>query len=289
MIKKFELPRKGAFQIPTKDFFKLHCLLVAAGTRGAGKSVAITNLLKTARDREYFDVIKLITPTYNSNKPIWDICYINEEDVIEPTKDCIKDFINFVDSEKKEWDEHLYKVEKYKDFMKDSKRNLNRIDEDDLIYYFENDFINGKKPIWKYHKDKTPDHPPRIGLIIDDCLGTPIFANSSVGLLNLCIKHRHIGKGLGCSIFLLTQSYCSTQGMPRPIRENCTILLLFKNKDEAQIKKICSEIGTDISVDKFMEYFKYATAEQYNFLTIDFNPSSKEKTFQRNFTEFLDF
>lgn len=289
MIKKFELPKKGAFQIPTKDFFKLNALLVAAGTRGSGKSVAIANLLKTARDRGYFDIVKLISPTYNSNRTIWDICYINETDVIEPSKECIKEFISFVEAEKKEWEDHLYKLEKYKDYIRDTHRNVNRVEDEDLIYYFENDFINGKKPIWKYHKDNIPDHAPRIAVVVDDCLGTPIFANSSVGLLNLCIKHRHIARGLGCSIFLLTQSYCSVGGMPRPIRENCTILLLFKNKDENQIKKVCSEIGTDVSVDKFMEYFKYATKEPYNFLTIDFNPVSKDKTFQRNFSEYLNF
>lgn len=287
MIKQFQLPKKGAFQIPTKDFFKLHTLLVAAGTRGSGKSVAIANLLKTARDRGYFDSIKLISPTYNSNKPIWDICNIEETDVIEPNKECIKQFIAFVEAEKKEWDDYIYKLEMYKNYIRDKHRNQYYIDDEDLLYYFENDFINGKKPEWKYHKANITDHPPRIALVIDDCLGTPIFANSSVGLINLCIKHRHVASGLGCSMFLLTQTYCSVGGMPRTIRENCQILLLFKNKDENQIKKVCSEIGTDISVDKFMDYFNYATKEPYNFLTIDFNPSSKDKTFQRNFTEYL--
>lgn len=128
-----------------------------------------------------------------------------------------------------------------------------------------------------------------MAVVVDDCLGTPVFANSSVGMVNLCIKHRHIANGLGTSILILTQTYSSVGGLPRPIRENCTLLLLFKNKDENQINKICSEIGTDVSVDKFMEYFKYATKKQYDFLTIDFHPESKDKTFQRSFTEYLNF
>lgn len=290
MIKNFELPKKGAFQIPTKEFFKLHALSVAAGTRGSGKSVAVSNLLKIGRDKGYYDVIKLITPTYNSNKQIWDICYVQPEDVLEPNKECIKDFIQFVENDKKEWDNYLAEKELYEQYKKDRKKSANNIDDDLLLTYEELGFIHGKKPEWKYkdRRGKEVDHPPRIALIVDDCMGTPVYANNSVGLLNLCIKHRHIGE-IGTSIYLLTQSYSAQSGINRAIRENTTLLLLFKNKDEAQIQKICSEIGTDVSTDKFLEYFRYATKEPHNFLTIDFHPSSKDKTFLRNFSEYLNF
>ena len=83
-INKFstELPKKSAFTIETDlDFPKLHTLCIASGKRGGGKSVAIANLVKKAKEKGYYDRVYLITPTYNSNKQIWDIADIAEEDV----------------------------------------------------------------------------------------------------------------------------------------------------------------------------------------------------------------
>ena len=91
-----------------------------------------------------------------------------------------------------------------------------------------------KPPSWKYKNEV----PPRLGVIIDDCLGTPLLSKPSAGLVNLCIKHRHVGKGLGISIFMLVQSYCAQGGINRAIRKNCTMLLLFKLNQDAQIRDI---------------------------------------------------
>ena len=86
----------------------------------------------------------------------------------------------------------------------------------------------------------------------------------------------------------LVQSYCAIGGVPRPIRENCTLLLLFKLKDENQRKKIHEEIGADIDLEKFDSMFSYATEEPFSFLTIDFNPVDKEKQFRKQFDEYLN-
>ena len=54
---KTELPKTGAFTIDTDaDFPKLHTLCIASGKRGGGKSVAITNFIKSARDKHYYDL-----------------------------------------------------------------------------------------------------------------------------------------------------------------------------------------------------------------------------------------
>ena len=87
---------------------------------------------------------------------------------------------------------------------------------------------------------------------------------------------------------MLVQSYCAIGGVPRPIRENTTLLLLFKCKDENQRKKIHEEIGADVDLEKFDAMFNYATEEPFNFLTVDFNPKEKEKQFRKNFDEYLN-
>ena len=81
----------------------------------------------------------------------------------------------------------LAKKTAYLKFRKD-KKNLSAITDYDLIFYYDNMFLDGRKPEWKYKKEQ----PPRLAVIIDDALGTPLSARSTAGLLNFCIKHRHI-------------------------------------------------------------------------------------------------
>ena len=77
-------PKKPSFTIETDDDFpKLHTLTLVSGKRGGGKSVATANFMRLCKDRQYFQRCWLITPTYASNKEIWNIADIQEEDVLE--------------------------------------------------------------------------------------------------------------------------------------------------------------------------------------------------------------
>ena len=185
-IKGFKtiVPPKSAFTIETaEDFPKLHTLCIASGKRGGGKSVAIANFIKRCKDAGYYQKVWCITPTYYSNKSIWDIAEIDEEDVYEPTMTVLKDVVNMVEAEREEWDMFLQQKEMYKEFKKDIKRRpITEIDPELLLEYQDLGFFDGP-PEWKYDKEV----PPRLGLIIDDTLGTPLMAKPSAGLLNLCI------------------------------------------------------------------------------------------------------
>jgi hypothetical protein len=90
-----------------------------------------------------------------------------------------------------------------------------------------------KRPVWKYREER----PPRLAVVVDDCMGTDLLLPSA-GLTNFCIKHRHLGRGLGCSVFMLVQSYCAQGGIARPIREKCMLLALFKMRDMNQRAKL---------------------------------------------------
>jgi hypothetical protein len=281
---KTELPKKGAFTIETdKDFPKLHTLCIASGKRGGGKSVAITNFIKSARDKNYYDRVFLITPTYYSNKNIWDIANISEEDVYEPTVSVLKDIIQLVEAERAEWDLFLKKKEMYKQYKKDIKtKPINRIDEDTLLLYQDFDFFESE-PEWKYKFEV----PPRLALVIDDSLGTPLMSKPSAGLVNLCIKHRHIGKGLGISIFMLVQSYAAQGGIARPIRENCTLLMLFKMNQDAQIKKLYEETDLEMTLNEFISMCNKVHEKPFNFLLMDFAPKEEHMKFRSGFDEYI--
>ena len=280
-IIKTKLPDKGAFTIETQfDFPKMHQLMIVNGKRGAGKSVAITNFLLECKNKHYLDKIYLISPTYNSNKQIWDICDIKPEDVHDVEKGVIKKIIKCVEQDKKEWDEFLYKKELYKKYQQDTR--LDRIDDDLLIQYDEYNFFC-EKPKWKYPVEQ----PPRIAVIMDDCLSTDVMARPSEGLLNTCIKHRHIADGLGISLILLTQTYCGQQGISRVIRENVTSLLLFAVHDENQIKKIYTELNLKLQYSKFLEMLEFCHNEPHGFIFIDFSPKDEKYQFRKGWNEVI--
>ena len=282
-IVHLNLPDKPAFAIDTSpDFIKLNTLMVLNGKRGGGKSVGLSNFLSEAKKNNYCDKIILCTPTYNSNKQIWDIAGVEEEDVFEPETGVIKQILDKCNAEKAEWDNFLEKKELYKQFKKDRKTPVHLISDENLINYYQYNFWE-EPPKWKYDKEQ----PPRIHIVLDDCLNTPVMSRPKEGLVNLAIRHRHIMDGLGCSLYMLVQSYCAMGGVPRVIRENCTHLLLFKINQEKQIQKIIEEADLEIPDEEFYDMMNYCHSEDYQFLMIDFSAKCPTKKYRKGFNEFI--
>jgi hypothetical protein len=148
-------------------------------------------------------------------------------------------------------------------FIKDRGSNLQALQSKRLLMYYNLGFLEPDmaEPEWKYRVE----HPPRIAVVIDDAMGTDLLAKRSSGLINFCIKHRHIADGLGCSVFMLVQSYKAQGGVNRAIRENTTHLLLFKVNDFNQIKAIKEESDLPISDEEFEDMCSYAHAKPFNF------------------------
>ncbi len=118
-------------------------------------------------------------------------------------------------------------------------------------------------------------------------MGTDLMVKRTAGLTNLCIRHRHIGDGLGISLFMLVQSYCSRDGIARPIRENCTHLLLFKINDENQIKKVKEECDLPVSDEEWQFMCDHTHAKPFNYLFIDFSAKCPTKQFRDGFDSYL--
>ena len=161
----------------------------------------------------------------------------------------------------------------YSKFHKDIKhKKIKDIDPDDLMEYYELGLLdNGAMPMpeWKYRNEV----PPRIAVIIDDAVGTDLMNKRTAGLTKFIIAHRHWGKGLGCSVFMLVQSYACHEGVARCIRENTCILMLWKVKDKNQRAKIIEEAGLDVSEEQFYGMLDHCISQPYGFLTIDFQHS----------------
>lgn len=283
---KLQLPKKGAFMIETEqDYPKLHALCIASGKRGGGKSVTVANFLKKCKDKHYYDLVILVTPTYNSNRQIWDIAEIDPGDVLEPDISSIKKVVKRVEAEKAEWDDFLVLKKKYEEFLGDRKNNLQDLKARKLLDYYNLGFLEAEitEPKWKYPVEQ----PPRIAVVIDDAMGTDLMSKPRAGLVNFAIKHRHIADGLGCSIFMLVQSYRAKEGIPRAIRENTTLLLQFRVNDENQIKAIREECDLPVEEQEWIDLCSYAHNKPFNPLVIDFNPKCETKRFRSGFDEYV--
>jgi hypothetical protein len=96
-----------------------------------------------------------------------------------------------------------------------------------------------------------------------------------------------LGDGLGISIFMLVQSYCSHGGVPRPVRENCTHLMLFKINDQKQIDKVKEECDLPVTDEEWENMCNYAHSKPFNFLFIDFAHKKPCQQFRSGFDEYI--
>lgn len=280
-IIKTELPVKSAFSIETApEDLKLHQLCILTAKRGGGKSVSVANIIKHYKQKGYLDRCWVITPTYHSNKEIWDIADITEEDIIDISKDAIKTITDIVENEREEWDTFLKAKALYSQFQKDKHKDF--IPDDRIIEYSNFDFFQ-TKPSWKYKNEV----PPRLAVIIDDALNSPVMTAKQGGLINFCLRHRHIGKGLGISVYMLVQSYLAQGGVPKCIRENTTSLLIFKTNDEKILLKIYEELDLEITYEQFKDLLAYCHSKDYNYLLIDFSPKEENMKFRSGYNEFI--
>jgi hypothetical protein len=280
-------------EYPTpKTSFRQPALHMIVGVRNTGKSYLTSKILAQAKKDKTFNRIYIITPSFLSNRAYFGD-YINEEDVYEPTKDAINNVIQEVETDRDLFEEYLMKKELYKQFSKDIKSRKPMIDES-LELYNECGFLdNPEKPEWKYEKEE----PPKSLLILDDCLGSPAILQSS-GLTKCATLNRHLAplkephsgrSACGLAVIILSQTYKMNNGFSRCLRENLSLLTLFKNKQDKQIDCIKEELANVIDIDLFDEAYEYATKNKYGNLSVDFKPRCNTLTFRKNLNEIIKF
>jgi len=280
-------------EYPTsKKTFRQPCLQMIIGQRTAGKSYLASKILAQAQREKTFNRIYLISPSAVSNKAYFGK-YINDEDIFEPTKESISEVIKSVENDRDEFEDYLKKKELYSRFKKDIKSTRFGFDDDTLITYDAFGFLDGMIPEWKYEKEEAP----KSLVILDDCLGSPAILQSS-GLTKIATLNRHVAplnetfKGrsaCGLAVIILAQTYKMSNGLSRVLRENLSILTLFKNKQQKQLDAIKEELANVVDIDKFDRAYEYATREKFGSLTIDFRPKCETMTFRKNLNELIIF
>lgn len=284
-----EKPKDGVDNLyPTNpDTFKQPALHMIVGQRTSGKSFLASRMLAQSRADKTFDVIYMITPSFNSNKAYFG-AYVNEENVFEPTKDSISKVIARVQADCDEWEKFLAEKKEYERYQRDMNQK-HFISDNQLINWYEHGWMDGRRPTWKYESEV----PPKSLLILDDVLSSEAISKSSgltkIATLNrhICpLKNTHSGRSAcGLAVMILSQSYKMQGGIGRCLRENVSLLTLFENRQEKQLNAIKEELANVVPIEKFEKAYNHATKEKYGNLTVDFNPKCPKKVFRKNLNE----
>lgn len=250
-------------------------------------------MLQQFKKEGTFDRVYLITPSYESNKSYWE-GHVEREDVFEPTKDSISKVIASVEADRDEWERFVAERERYEKFQR-TMRQGGVLKDDLLLHAFQLGWMDGQpRPKWKYG---TPEVPPRSLLIMDDVLSSPAIQQGS-GLTKIATLNRHIAplkkehsdrSACGLAVIILAQSYRMQGGVNRVLRENLSLLTLFKNKQEKQMEAIREELANVVDESLFIKAYEHATKEPFGNLTVDFKPKCPELTFRKNLSEALVF
>ena len=282
--------KKKAF-IHTPEYLpKLHGLFVVAGSRGSGKTYSCTNLIRFYKKEGLCDKVIIISPTGLSNKLFYEDLINDESDIMtDITPSSIHQVVNIIEQEAAEYNEYKMIVDLFKAWKKLERKKNFDIESIDpmLLLDFEkyNIFDMEEPPKWKYND---ASRPPLIHVMLDDCQGSSIM-KSSGPLINFAIKHRHIA-GIGCSLYMLVQSYISTSSTPRCIRENATCIILFRVRDEKLEKQLSEECTpVQFTPEQFLEAFHFATGDDiHNFLMVDYS-AKDNRILRKNFDTFITF
>lgn len=128
-------------------------------------------------------------------------------------------------------------------------------------------------------------------LFIDDMANSDIYrAAGQNPLINLALRHRHVGgEGYGLSILYAVQTLRQA-GLPRALRMNTMQCALFKTSDQLVIDGMQEEFAALAGKELFQELYQKAIGDEFpnhNFLCVDKNADERHKCFRRNYDQFL--
>lgn len=245
---------------------KLHCLCGAFGVVRSGKSNALVNLISAYHECGGLNMLFCISPTYHSNTSLQTLPF-EKEGIFTDSHQSVQalDRIimmiqqrNIEYKEEKEYRKAYCAWELGKETM--------------LQYALLNrqQFRKPKKIPW-----------PQPGIFIDDMTHTELMANTiNNKLSHLSLHHRHLD-GVGVSIFQAFQTFKS--GMPRVVRANLGLILLFPTCNMREIEEIYCEVSNNITFETFKRLLFEATKGTHDFLLINKLADDPCKQFGINF------
>ena len=266
---------------------KAHQNALFVGKRSSGKTLSAVNLIEKMK----YDRLFVVSPSVLSNKELMDRLSIEPDDVYDDVDDitCIDRILEKLDQERDDLEEYQAKMKLWRKFKDQFDKLLNDVDDEVLLALYNPLSKNFEKPTHKWN-----GKPPMCAILFDDVVGSMLFTKGIRRLNKMTIYHRHVspfkeGGALGVSLFFLIQTYkAQAGGISKCIRNNTTSLILFKTKNENELKDIQQECSGEVAEDIFYKFYEYATTEPHGFLFIDFHKKENHPSgFRKNFNEFL--
>jgi hypothetical protein len=190
---------------------------------------------------------------------------IAEEDRLDSCDNAaLRQVMDGVEEESAAWDDYQRKLKAWNRLH--SARDVDDLEPEVLMLANSSGLLeeNSKKPKSRY------GHKPVLHCVLDDMMGCPLMSGGVRSpLVNFAIKHRHVGNGLGCSLYLCVQSWSAQGSVPRPIRENAMGVVVFNTPHQKQIETMAEELSDKRGADVFMDWYKQATEPDHGFLFVD--------------------
>lgn len=241
-------------RVQSKYVSRVPTVFCACGSVGSGKSVLVITVIQKMRQEGSLNRVFIISPTASSNQ-IYNAIATGEND----WKIDLNSRTVFQDLKKIEEaiqaDAEIYKKELEYVIVR------NKFVNGDVISDAEERLLEERG-----YEDLKPKRPIPC-IFVDDCQSSPLFSNNSRNAFtNYVLRCRHIGEGLGCSIFIAVQT---SKGVPRSIRLNLTHVCVFRTHSSQEKKILYEELGAFVPEDEFQRYLDWYTLEPHSYLFID--------------------
>jgi hypothetical protein len=119
------------------------------------------------------------------------------------------------------------------------------------------------------HDEASMMKRPSFAVLLDDCAHSPLLAKHTNKLNkfpNFVLKSRHVGRSLGCSIFMVGQD---TRCIPSILRKNATHMVAWHTANESEIKNLWLDSGCSMVYEIFKQMFQHYTREKYGYAFFD--------------------
>jgi hypothetical protein len=194
-----------------------------------------------------------------------------------------------IESERDDYEDYHRKLKKWHAAQRKvhSSTPLFQLPDEDLLTFSEG------KPTHRWN-----GRVPCIVVYFDDIIGSQLMLGKGAREIGrLCLFHRHLGGftdpkmpgAVGCSMLFNVQSWkTSVGGLPKALRNNLTLMLLFKTTSAKELADIAESVDGEITAETFMALCRVAWQKPHDFLMVDHHPrESHPSGFRRNFDTFL--
>ena len=241
--------------------------------RGSGKTFSAYLLLKQLISWKLCHRIFVLSPTWKAptNKSLFDDLQVDPKDCFEdPSVASLRNVLETIEEEGEVYKKFLMLKTAHTRLWKalrDDKKMLDAIDPELLLLADAHPELWDREP----PTHKYGGRHPCMFIFFDDVQGMPLMRSAL--FVSLVIKHRH-QSFIGVSTISAFQSYSSLiNGCPKPLRNNATVLVVFKTHDDKVIDQICSEVS-EVPPATFRAMYDHATSVKHRPFIIEVAPKT---------------